>query len=280
MSTKPVLDVARRRKEIADRPPRSGWKWAAVGRVRSVVPVACAIAALLGLWAIAASRTNQYVLPSPTSVAGELIDHSSLYFSQAGPTITEAALGFAFGTVLAIVMAVAFVFSRTLRQSVFPLAVGLNSVPLVAIAPLLIIALGSGLTTIVVITTLISYFPTLIAMTQGLVAVEPEAVEYFQTLRAGRIRTLFLLRWPASLPNLFIGLRISASSVVISAVIAEWVDADKGLGYLIIVSSRDFSILTMWAAVVSATILALAAFGAVLLAEKWTLRGRPRAAHP
>jgi len=232
---------------------------------------------VIGIWAFAASRTASYVLPSPQSIAKELVTNPMLYVRQSGPTALETALGFFLGSAIAIVGAVIFVFSTALRQALYPVAVAVNSVPIVAVAPLLVIALGAGLTTKVVITTLISYFPTLISMTRGLTSVEPEAIEYFRTLRAGPIKTLLLLRWPASLPNLFIGLRIAASACVISAVIAEWVGADRGLGYLIIESSHEFNILTMWTAVVSATIMALLAFGIVVIVERWALRGRPEA---
>jgi NitT/TauT family transport system permease protein len=253
----------------------TGWLGGQRATLASAIRVAIALIIILGIWSFAASRTQQYILPSPYSIAKEMWQNSSLYINAAGPTALEAALGFFAGTIIAVIAAVLFVFSKSLRQGLYPLAVAINSVPIVAITPLLVISLGNGLLTKVVITTLISYFPTLISMTIGLNAVEPEAIEYFRTLRAGRWRTLVLLRWPASLPNLFIGLRIAASATVISAVIAEWVSADKGLGYLIILASRNFSILVMWAGVVSATILALLFFSAVLGVERLALRGRP-----
>jgi NitT/TauT family transport system permease protein len=260
--------------------PSPGVRRESAGRVQvlrssSTYLMLLVIAALIGLWALVASRTASYVLPSPQSIARELVTNPMLYVRHAGPTALETVLGFFLGSVIAIFGAVVFVFSTSLRKALYPVAVGVNSVPIVAISPLLVIALGTGLTTKVVITTLISYFPTLIAMTRGLTSIEPEAIEYFQTLGAGPVRTLLLLRWPASLPNLFVGLRIAASSCVISAVIAEWVSADKGLGYLIITASREFEIVMMWTAVVSATILALLAFCLVVLAERWALRGRP-----
>lgn len=246
-------------------------------RFRSNIGAVIALLVLLAVWTFVASRTVSYILPSPWSIATELVKEPMLFLQEGAVTAVEAFLGLILGTVLAIIASVIFLFSTSLRRSLFPLAVGLNSVPLVALAPLFIIALGQGLPTKVVITTLISYFPTLIAMTKGLTSVEPEAVEYFQTLRVGPLRTLWLLRWPASLPQLFVALKIAASSCVISAVIAEWVSAQHGLGYLIISSSREFNILTMWAAVVSATFLALIGFAVVLIVERVVLRNRPEA---
>jgi NitT/TauT family transport system permease protein len=154
----------------------------------------------------------------------------------------------------------------------------LNSVPIVAVSPLLIISIGSGLTTKVVITAFVSYFPTLVGMTRGLQAIEPEAIEYFESLGAGKFKQLRLLRWPASFPNLFVALRIAASATVISAVIAEWVAATEGLGFLIIRSSRTFQILQMWSAVVAASLLSLFAFLLVVLVERRVLAGRPEEA--
>lgn len=254
----------------------TGWSGFSRDNFISAGKVLIALIVILGIWTIAASRTAEYILPSPFKIAQAIGSDPSLYLTEAVPTAIEALLGFVIGTLIAIVGAVIFLFSKSLRQSLYPLAVALNSVPLVAVTPLLVISLGNGLTTKVVITTLISYFPTLIAMTIGLSSVEPDAVEYFRTLRAGRLRTLWLLRWPASLPHLFVGLRIAASATVVSAVIAEWVGAEKGLGYLIILSSREFDILTMWGGVVVATLLALIGFGLVLIAERITLRARPK----
>jgi NitT/TauT family transport system permease protein len=148
------------------------------------------------------------------------------------------------------------------------LAIILQSIPLVAIAPIFLVTLGDGFSTKVVMTAIISFFPTLVNMMRGLAAVDTNMVQLFQSVDASRWKVLVKLRWPTSLPYLFAGLRITASASMVGAIIVEWISSDTGLGYMIINSTYQFNTPLLWASIVASSLLVLVAFGVVVLVER------------
>ncbi|HVG97442.1 MAG TPA: ABC transporter permease [Chloroflexota bacterium] len=243
---------------------------AVLRQARSWLGGALGVLLLLGLWewAVRALSVPVYLLPAPSVIWAQVRIDAALLWRNLQPTLIEAAGGFVLGNAVAILLAALFVHSPAVQRALFPLAIGLRTVPLVAITPLLLVWLGGGYAPKVVIAALISFFPTLVNMTRGLSALDRQALDLLHTLSASPWQVFWKVRWPSSLPYLFSALKIAATSCVLGAVIAEWIGADRGLGYLVVASTFEFKIARLWATIAVTSALALAAFLAVVLAER------------
>lgn len=229
-------------------------------------------AALLGvvvLWQAIISITNvpPYIVPTPASVARTLAAQRGMLWVNSVPTILESLGGFLLGNVVAILVAVAFVYNRTLERTFYPLAVAIRTVPIVAISPILVLLLGNGYAPKVAIAALITFFPTLVNMVQGLQAADPQALELMHVLSARKDETFRYVRWPSSLPYLFAALRVASTSSVLGAIVAEWIGSNKGLGYLIVLTTFDFRTSLLYASMVIASAIALAFFLLIAILE-------------
>lgn len=228
------------------------------------------VAAVIGLWQLVTTLgwVESFVLPSPVDVARVLRDQPGVFVEHGWVTAREALAGFAVGNVAAVLTAIAFVQSSTLERGFYPLALASRSIPVVAIAPVLVLQLGTGMAPKIVIAAFLVYFPTLVNVLRGLRSADSDVSELMHTLSAAWWQRLLIVRLPASLPFLFAALKISAGSCFIGAIVAEWIGADQGLGYLVVISGYQYLIPQLWAAVVVAAALALVAFLLVALAER------------
>jgi NitT/TauT family transport system permease protein len=224
---------------------------------------------VLGGWEISGRWLGlpDYILPAPSRIWDAFTANPALFVRHAPITILESLLGFCIGNGIAIFLAIAFVHSRTIERAIYPMAVGMRSIPFVALAPILIIWMGHGLAPKVTIAALVSFFPTLVNMVRGLRSVDREAFELMHTLSATRWQVLWKLRWPSSTPFLFSALKISAAATVLGAVVAEWIGSDRGLGYLVVMSTYEFRIPLLWSVIAVTSALALTLFGLVIVAE-------------
>jgi NitT/TauT family transport system permease protein len=234
-----------------------------------ILPPLFIIAAVLGGWEIAGVWFGlpDYILPAPSRIWGAFVTNPALFVRHAPITVLEALIGFCIGNGIAIFLAISFVHSRTVERAIYPMAVGMRSIPFVALAPILIIWMGHGLAPKVTISALVSFFPTLVNMVRGLRSVDREAFELMHTLSATRWQVLWKLRWPSATPFLFSALKISAAGTVLGAVVAEWIGSDRGLGYLVVMSTYEFRIPLLWAVIAVTSTLALTLFGLVIVAE-------------
>jgi ABC-type nitrate/sulfonate/bicarbonate transport system permease component len=241
--------------------------------VRYLIPPLFGFAALLVLWQLLsdAGVVKKYVVPSPTAIANATSDNWSVLLRHAGHTTEEALLGFVIGNAIAIGLAMLFVYSRLARRSLYPIALTSRAVPIVAIVPVLVLWLGNTMAPRIFIASVVVFFPTLINMVRGLRSVDAEVNELFDSLSASTWQRLVKVRLPASLPYLFAALKIGAASCFIGAVVAEWIGANVGLGYLIVVSGYEFRVPVLWAAIVVAAALTLAMFALVALLERFSL---------
>ena len=249
-------------------------KRAAAGAVllrRLLLPLVV-IAALVGAWdlAIRVLQIPPYMIPSPGSVWQALVKERARLADNAWPTILESLGGFALGNLVAIAAAVAFVYNKTLERALYPVAVAVRTLPIVAIAPILVLMLGNGYAPKIAIAALITFFPTLVNMVEGLESADPQALELMHVLSAGRAETFRYVRWPSSLPYLFSAMRIASTSSVLGALVAEWIGTNKGLGYLIVLTTYDFRTALLYAAMVVTSAIALAFFFLVSILE-WCL---------
>lgn len=250
-----------RRKQISDRV------------MKAALPLGTAIG-MLALWeaGVRLFGVPSYIAPAPSDVARVYLDQMPLLMRNFWPTFYESVLGFIAGNVAAILLAVAFVHSRTTERAFFPIAVFINTIPVLAMAPILVLIFGAGLTAKVVIAALICFFPTLVNMVRGLQSVSPQALELARILSASKSEVFWKIRLPSSLPFLFSALKIAATTCVIGAIVGEWVGADKGLGALILDSTFNFRSAVLYATVFLSSGLSVLMFALVSLAERWIVR--------
>jgi NitT/TauT family transport system permease protein len=229
-------------------------------------------AAALALWWLVArvSGLPAFILPSPGEVVVRfwkaLSDGSLLLNTLA--TLTEVLLGLLAGTSLAVALGYGIAKSRWFEQMVSPFLVASQAIPIVAIAPLLVIWLGPGMASKVLICGLIVFFPVLVNTVVGLRAVPRPLHDLMGSLRASGLQTLRFLELPAALPILLGGLRIGATLSVIGAIVGELVGSNRGLGFLINVARGQYDTALVFVAVFMLIALALALYGLVSLAEK------------
>ena len=233
---------------------------------------------LLGIFAweflVRLSGLPRFILPSPLDVGKRLVeslsDGSLLYHT--GVTLLEVTLGLFFGVMFATVLGYSIAKSRSLEKVLAPYLVASQAIPIVAIAPLLVIWLGHGIISKVVICALIVFFPVLVNTVVGVRAVPPTLYDMMNSLRATRWQVMFKLEVPASLPVLLGGLRVGATLSVIGAIVGELVDAKAGLGFLLKIGDFQYDTSMVFVAVIMLVALALSLYGIVTLLEKRFLR--------
>ncbi|HYM69044.1 MAG TPA: ABC transporter permease [bacterium] len=216
-----------------------------------------------------------YLAPAPLQVLGALRTETHTLLVNTWPTLIETVLGFVLGNLIAVVTAVGFVHNRTFRHSVYPLAVTVRTLPIVAISPILVLLLGNGYAPKVAIAALITFFPTLVNMADGLNAVDAQALELMRVLSASRWEVFRYLRWPTSLPYLFSALRIASTASLLGAIVGEWIGSNAGLGYLIVAATYDYRTPLLYATMTVASMLALLLFNLVTIVEHYAVPWRP-----
>lgn len=238
---------------------------------RGWVTALSAIVALLGWEALArVSGLPAFILPPPTRVGARLLEalRDGSLLQHTGITLLEVLAGLAVGLAVAAVLGYVIAKSRPLERWLTPYIVASQAVPIVAIAPLLVIWLGPGLISKITICALIVFFPILVNTIVGLRSVAPELRDLMRALRATRWQTFTQLEVPAALPILLGGLKIGATLAVIGAVVGEFVGADRGLGYLVNVGRGTYDTALVFVAVGSLVALALGLYGLVAWMER------------
>ncbi|HTR85172.1 MAG TPA: ABC transporter permease [Reyranella sp.] len=244
-----------------------------LARRRRVLPLV-AILAFLFLWwqAVVQFDIKPFIAPSPIAVAQVLIDRFGILMTNLLPTAIEAVCGFILGNFAAIALATAFVYSKTVEEALFPIAVMVNTIPVVAKAPILVLLLGNGMEPKIAIAAIICFFPTLVNMTRGLRDVRAEQLELMRILSATSSEVFFRVRVPNALPYLFSALKIAASTAVIGAIVGEWIGSNFGIGALIIQATYAFDSPMLYATIVVGSTFSALFFGVISLAERYMLR--------
>jgi ABC-type nitrate/sulfonate/bicarbonate transport system permease component len=245
------------------------------GRVRRGVagrfgPPIALVAALLAAWELyaRASGVSPFVLPAPSQVIGALWDFRSEAIRHAIPTLIETLAGFAVSITAATAVAVVLDQVAWARHAVEPLLVGSQTVPIVAIAPLIVVWFGFGLAPKILVVVLVTFFPITISLLDGFAATSADATDLMRSLGASTGQTFRKVRWPSALPLFFTGLRISATYGVVAAVIGEYVGATEGLGIWMQLSQRSFRTDLVFAAIVVTAVLSIGLYGLVVAAER------------
>jgi len=243
---------------------------------RRLLPAA-GIAATLGLWAflIVVLEVPSFIAPSPIAVANTLVAKWNILFTNLVPTAIQAIVGFLIGNAAAIVIATVFVHRKTTEEAFFPVVVLINTIPVVAKAPILVLLLGNGMEPKIAIAALICFFPTLVNMVRGLESVNPQAMELMRVLSASEREIFFKLRLRNSLPYLFSALKIAASTAVIGSIVGEWIGSTVGIGALIIQSTYNFDSAMLYATVIVGSAFSVLFFAVIVAIERLVVRWQP-----
>lgn len=239
---------------------------------RKVVPVATVVGILL-LWegVCRAGLVPAFMLPAPTQVIAALLADLPLIWEHSATTLIEAAAGLGIGVVLGFVLAVAMDRFEGLYLALQPLITISQTVPAIAIAPLLVLWFGYGLLPKIILIVLVTFFPVAVSLVQGFRSVDPDQIDLLRTMGASNWHIFTYVKLPASADQFFAGLKISATYAIVGAVIAEWLGGFSGLGVYMTRVRKSFSYDKMFAAILVISLLSLALMWLVGRLEKWCL---------
>lgn len=244
------------------------------GRLRGVTcSFAVPVVAVLVVTAVTelvvrGSHVAAYVFPPPSAVLAELRAEPSLYVHNALITLYEAGAGLGLGAAVALAFAAASLHSRLLDRVLTPLVVASQTVPVIALAPLLVLWLGYGALPRVIVCALVAFFPMAVTALQGLRAADPQLLLLLRSIGARRRDVFWRVRVPGAAPYLMAGLRTGATLSLVGAVVAEWTGTDGGLGYLVLSANARLATAQAFASILVITCLGLAAYGGVVLLER------------
>lgn len=254
MASTDIVDVGeaqqKQRERMSDRKrPRSGW----LDRYSALLVAGV----LIGGWQILVplSGLSAFVLPTPFAIATRMINDAPLLAAHLYVTLLEVIFGFATGVLIGVPLALSIFYSKHFERAIYPILVGLQTVPKVSLAPILVLYLGYGWAPKIVLAFLISFFPIVISTVVGLQSLDKNLVNLVRSMGANEWQTFFKLRLPAALPNIFGGFKVAISLAVIGAVIGEYVAAERGLGYLQLQANSQFDTTLNFATVVTISLL-------------------------
>jgi len=228
---------------------------------------------LLAFWElyVRSGRISPVVLPTPSGIIQALIDNWDVISVHTLQTLLETVLGMAAATLLGLLLAALLDISLWTRRAIYPLLVTSQTIPMVALAPLLLIWFGFDLGPKVIVVTLYCFFPIAVACADGLASADPELMKLLRSMRASRWQALWLVRLPGAMPSFFSGLRIAATYSVTGAIFGEYVGAYQGLGIYMQTSANSHAIILVFAAILVTAALSLLLFGLVSLIERIAL---------
>jgi NitT/TauT family transport system permease protein len=240
--------------------------------LRKLTPLA-GIVVFLVAWQLFVVLGNvpPYLLPTPVAIADTFIDEFGLLLEHGWITIYEMLAGYALAVAIAIPLAIAITSSRRFNEFVMPTMLFFQIVPKVAIAPLFLVWFGVGATPKILVAFLISFFPIVIDAAVGLRSMSPEMGDLAKSMGATRMQVFAQFRLPTSLPYLFSGLKVAATLAIAGTVVGEFVGADKGLGYLLLVTNSNMQTSLMFATIVALTIIGLVFYYLVELLESFLI---------
>jgi ABC-type nitrate/sulfonate/bicarbonate transport system permease component len=231
---------------------------------------AALLALLIGGWELLAQlgHVENYLLPAPSEVASALWRDRDLLAPDAWITAREVLLGFGLALAVGVAIALLLHVSPVLRRAAYPLVVASQAIPVIVIAPILVIWFGYGITPKLIVIALICFFPVVVNTLDGLEGVDGEQAKMMRTLGASRLDLLRRLELPSALPFLFSGAKVAVAVAVIGAVFGELVGSDAGLGHAIQVGTAQLETARVFAAVLILSVMAISLFGLVALIER------------
>lgn len=245
-------------------------------RWKQGIPAFLFLVFVLGVWQILVTwaQLPLWLLPTPTQIGKALWDTRQLIWMHTMTTLVETSAGFFLAVVLSLITAGVMVLSSLIKRLLYPFLIISQTVPLIAIAPLLILWLGYGLLPKILIVVLVCFFPMTISLIEGLELSDTDQVTLLRSMGATPWQIFYIVRWPHALPSLFAGLKIAATYSVMGAVIGEWLGASSGLGVYLTRSSHSFLTDRVFAAIFAITALSFLYFALISslarIAMPWT----------
>jgi NitT/TauT family transport system permease protein len=242
---------------------------------RTSAPV-LAVVGLIVAWQLVVMLLHvpTWLLPAPTAIWAEFLKQSHLLGRHVMVTGTGAIGGLVIGSLGGILLAILMVHSRLLERVLMPLLVIDQSIPRMALAPIFVIWFGTGMLTRVVIAMVISFFPLMVNAIRGMTTVDPRVHDLMSTISASRWQMLTKIRMPNAVPYIFAGLKVAVPLSIIGAVVAEFMQADSGLGYLVLVAVGNVNTPMVFVAVLLMALLSLGLFTAISIVEWALMRAR------
>jgi NitT/TauT family transport system permease protein len=236
---------------------------------RAVYPVA-GLLIILAVWQIYTSWSgiSRIVLPSPVDIGLVSFKRYDLLLKETWPTLAETVLGFALALLVGIPLAVCVANSRLLNLAIYPILVATQSIPKVAIAPIVLVWFGLGMESKLALAFLVAFFPVVVDTATGLQATPPGLLELARSLRASPLQVFMKVQFPAALPFVFAGAKVAITLAVIGAVIGEFVGSASGLGNLLLSANSQLEGPLAWAALVWLSVLGIVLFAAVAFVER------------
>ncbi|MEN5253377.1 ABC transporter permease [Alcaligenes aquatilis] len=233
------------------------------------VPAITLIAVVI-LWELASRLFDipEYLVPAPSRIWADSMQMKEAMLMHTLVSTRTIMLGFLLSIVVSFPLAVLITYSRFFEQAIYPLLILTQSIPKVALAPILVIIFGPTELPRVVVTFLVAFFPLVISMTAGLLAAPPELIELVRACRATRMQEFFRIRLPFAVPFIFSGLKVAITLSVVGAVVGEFVAADQGLGYLITTSTAFFKTPVAFGAMAILSVLGIVFFQVISAAER------------
>ncbi len=254
---------------------RAGMKASGVRRalrhgVVEVLPPLVLFAALIAVWQIYVDTQNvrPTTLPSPSRVVEQGWRFHDTIWGHTKVTMKEVAIGFSFSVLFGTLVAIAIDFSGTVRRSLLPLLVASQTLPIVAIAPLMILWFGFGIEPKIYVVILVTFFPITVGWVEGFRGTEAEAMSLLRSMGANRWKVFRYVRFPSALPSFFLGFRIAITYSVVGAIFAEYVGAKKGLGIFMQTSKNSFRTDLVLAAVVVTAVVSITLFMLTFVAQR------------
>jgi len=234
-----------------------------------VVPLLATAAGFLVWEAICqAFNVPAYLVPPPSAIWNDTMAIGPTVLGHSIATLKTVLLGFLVSIAISLPLAVLLTASPAIASAIYPFLVWTQSVPKVALAPILVVVLGSNELPRIVITVLVAFFPLVISSATGLMSVPPELIELSRACRASKWSELWRIRLPYAIPFIFSGLKVAISLAVVGAVVAEFVNADSGLGFLIVTSTAFFKVPVAFGALIILSIMGVVLFQLVVIAER------------
>lgn len=246
--------------------------------LKSILGATLTFIALVLFWEILVRwfKIPEWLLPSPSAIGEAMYQWHGDLVVNSMVTLYETLVGYALAIAISIPLAVAVVYSPVLQNTIYPILLAFQSMPKVAIAPLLVLWIGFGPLPKIAVVFLVCFFPIVVATASGLTAVPPALMDLIRSLSASSLQTFVKIRFPTAMPHIFVGLKIAITFAVIGAVIGEFVGSDQGLGYLILVSTSQSKTPLAFGALVILTIMSIILYYGVEFIERWVVPWAPK----
>jgi NitT/TauT family transport system permease protein len=244
------------------------------GHLTPYVYPALTLAALLVGWEVLvrAAGISRLLLPAPSEIAATLVRQAGLLAQMGAITAAEFVLGFGLSVAVGIPLGALLVYARPVEQAIYPLLVASQTIPKAAVAPIFVVWMGAGITSKVLIAFTIAFFPIVIDTAIGLRSTPAEVVHMIRSMGATPFQVFRFVRFPSALPSIFGGLKVASTLAVVGAIVGEFVSAEKGLGYLVLVANGELNTTLVFASVVTLSLLGVAFYFLLEVIERFVIR--------